>query len=61
MKVVGKALVLQTYQKSFNNCSLLDSAAFVYVFHSKERFSNFKKLARRQNLQYDGGIIPIEG
>ena len=61
MKVVGKASALQSYQKSSDNCSLLDSAASVHVFHSKERFSNFKRPARRQGLLCGGGIVPIEG
>ena len=61
VKVVGKASALQNYQKSSNNCSLLDLAASVHVFHSKERFSNFKWPVKRQELQCGGGIIPIEG
>ena len=61
MKVVGKASALQSYQKLSNNCSHFDSATFAYVFHSKERFNNFKTTARKQELLCDGAIVPIEG
>ena len=50
VKVVGKALALQSYQKSFNNSLILDMTASVHVFHSKERFSNIKRLVRREGL-----------
>ena len=46
VKVVGKALALQSYQKSSNNCLLFDLAGSIQVFHSKKRFSNFKKVSK---------------
>lgn len=61
VKIVGKAFVLQNYQKSSNNCSLFDSAAFVYIFSLKKRFSNFKRPAKRQRFYYSRRIVPIEG
>ena len=61
MKVVGKILALESYQKSFTNCFPLDLTAFIHVFHLKERFSNFKRSARRQKLLYNRGIITIKG
>lgn len=60
MKIIGKALALQSYQKLSDNYSLLDSAAFVYIFDLKERFSNFKKWTKRQRLLSDKKIIPIK-
>lgn len=61
MKVVGKASILEIYQKLSNNYSLFDSTTSVYVFYSKKRFRNFKKPATRQKLLYGKGIISIEG
>ena len=61
--MVGRASALQSYRdKRFTeNCSLLDSAASVHVFHSKERFSYMRRPTRRQGLLRGGGVVPIEG
>lgn len=61
VKVISETLAFQSYQKSSDNCSLLNSAASIHVFHSKERFSNFKRPARRQELLYGKKIVQIEG
>lgn len=61
MKVVSKILALESYQKSFDNCLLLESTTFLYVFYLKERFSNLKRFVKKQKLLYSGEIIPIKG
>lgn len=61
MKVVGKTSALQSYQKLSNNCSLLILIAFIHIFHSKERFSNFERPAKKQKLLCDRKIILIKG
>ena len=61
MKVIDKVLVLENYQKSSNKYSLLESAASLYVFYLKERFSNFKRSIKKQRLLYSEKIIPIKG
>lgn len=61
IKVVGKALALQSYKKLSNNCLLLNSAASIFVFVSKERFNNFKRSAKRQKLLCNREIVLIEG
>lgn len=54
-------LILQSYEKLLENCSILDLTAFVYVFLSKEKLNNFKKPTRRQELLYGKKIFPIKG
>ena len=41
--------------------SLLDSAASVHVFHTKERFSNLRTSSRDKGLLCGTSYIPIEG
>lgn len=40
---------------------LLDFAAFVRVFHDKERFMKFRRLMSEQKLLCRGEYIPIKG
>lgn len=46
---------------SNNNYLLLDSATFVYVFHDKNKFTNFRKVIRGQRLLYGTKVIIIKG
>ena len=39
----------------------LDSAASVYVFNIKRRFSNFKRALKNQDLLCGSNVISIEG
>ena len=41
--------------------SLLDSGASVHVFHTKERFSNFRTSSSNERLLCGTSFIPIEG
>ena len=40
---------------------LLDSAASVHVFNTKEKFSNLKRVLKGQGLLYGSNLISIEG
>ena len=46
---------------SDNDYSFLDSATFVYVFHDKNRFTNFKRATKGQGLLSGIENITIEG
>lgn len=61
MRIVGKTLAIQSYKNKRLSTTLLDSAASVHVFNSKDRFSNFRRLARGQKLKCGGEIMLIEG
>ncbi len=41
--------------------TLLDSAASVHVFNTKEKFSNFKRALKSQGLLCGSNVISIEG
>ena len=43
-----------------NNYSLLDSVAFVHVFHDKDKFTNFRRVTKSQRLFYGTKIITIK-
>lgn len=53
-------MTLQKYKKVSKNYLLLDLIFFIYVFYLKERFSDFKKLIRRQKLLYNKKIVLIK-
>ena len=61
VRIVSKTLAIQSYKNERLSTTLLDSAASVHVFNSKDRFSNFRRPARRQKLKCGGGIMPIKG
>ena len=46
---------------SDNNDLLLDTAASVHVFYDKNKFSNFKRATRGQELLCGIGVIMIKG
>ena len=46
---------------SDNNYSLLNSAAFVHIFHNKNKFTNFRRVTRGQGLLCGTKIIMIKG
>lgn len=49
------------YSNKFdNNYALSYSAAFIYVFHDKDRFNNSKKPTKGQELLCNGDIFTVE-
>lgn len=46
---------------SANNYLLFNSAVFVYVFHDKDKFNNFKKATQGPRLLYSTKVIMIKG
>lgn len=43
-----------------NNYSLLEFAAFIYVFYNKNRFINFGKITKGQKILNDINTIIVE-
>ena len=60
---MGRASALQSYNlpPGRSSLTLLDSAASVHIFHTKERFSHFRRPLKREGLLCSSGVVPIEG
>ncbi len=60
-RVIYKLSVISQFNLNARSSdTLLDSAASVYVFNKKERFSNFKRALKGQGLLCSSNVISIE-
>ena len=64
-KIIGRVSVLSRWDmhshSSDNDYSLLDSTFSVNIFHDNNRFTNFKKAIKGQELLCNTDTIAIEG
>lgn len=64
-KKIGRSLALSHWNmhshNSDNNDSLLDFTTSIYIFYDKDKFTNFKRFTRGQELLYKIEVITIEG
>lgn len=48
------------YSNCDHNYFSLESVTFIYVFHDKDKFTNFRRVIRGQELLYNTEVILIE-